>query len=449
MRFYTSLRCAAVCLLVECIFANACNAQSAGDLDTAFNARLGGSFPYVRSLVAQPDGKILLGGDFTSIQSTTRNRIARLNTDGGLDSTFDPRSGPNSTVESMAIQSDGKIVLGGQFTTVNGVSHNRVARLNADGSLDTTFNPSVTGASLCDVLSVLVQPDGKIVFGGKFTSVNGAARPSIARLNADGTLDSTFQPDSNGGDYVFAVALQTDGKIVAGGSLVRRLTATGSTDASFGAGFDNTVRCVAIQKDGKILVGGYFSGCVTRLNSNGGRDSTFKVGTGATSDSITPVVYSLCVQGDGKIILGGGFSSVNGVARSDLARLNADGTADGNFVPTQGLNSYVYSIGIQPNAKILVGGEFSLANGGGRSGLARFYGDSSLLKILSISYLQPNRVHLTCLGVPSGVHRIEVSPDLGAGGFVTTATITADAQGFFEYDDTAPGQRKFYRLAYP
>ncbi|HNR29006.1 MAG TPA: tail fiber domain-containing protein, partial [Candidatus Dojkabacteria bacterium] len=107
-------------------------------------------------------------------------RIARINSDGSLDTTFNPGSGANDTVTSLAIQTDGKIVIGGNFTTYNGTARNRIARINSDGSLDTTFDP---GSGANDTVSFLaIQADGKIVIGGNFTTYNNASRGRIARL---------------------------------------------------------------------------------------------------------------------------------------------------------------------------------------------------------------------------------------------------------------------------
>ena len=160
-------------------------------------------------MAVQADGKVLLGGNFTTLQpngaasATTRNHIARVNADGTLDTGFNPNA--NDYVYSVAVQADGKVLLGGDFTTLqpNGAAspttRNRIARVNADGTLDTGFNPNANGT----VYSVAVQADGKVLLGGNFTTLqpNGAASPTtrnrIARVNADGTLDTGFDPNAN------------------------------------------------------------------------------------------------------------------------------------------------------------------------------------------------------------------------------------------------------------
>ena len=112
----------------------------------------------------------------------------------------------------MAIQSDGKILVGGTFFTYNGVSANRVIRLNSDGSVDNTF---VTGTGFNNyVLSIVIQSDGKILVGGGFTAYNGVSANRIIRLNSDGSIDNTFVTGTGFDNYVYSIAIQSDGKIL-------------------------------------------------------------------------------------------------------------------------------------------------------------------------------------------------------------------------------------------
>ena len=218
----------------------------------------------------QADGKILAGGDFgaNSIGGQTRNRIARLDATTGLADSFDPNA--NNIVNSIAVQADGKILAGGVFTTLapNGgaaVTRNRIARLETDGRLDQTLNLSTVGSF---VFATAVQPDGKILIGGIFTTVLGVARNNIARLNTDGTLDTAFNPNANGD--VHSIAVQADGKILAGGDFtnsiggqtrnrIARLDATTGLADSFDPNANNNVYSIAVQADGKILAGGNFT----------------------------------------------------------------------------------------------------------------------------------------------------------------------------------------------
>ena len=165
-------------------------------------------------VVVQPDGKILIGGDFTTLSpnggaSVTRNHIARLNPDGTLDTAFNPNA--NGTVYSIAVQADGKILVGGDFTSIGGQTRNHIARLDATTGLADSFDPNANGA----VYSIAVQADGKILAGGDFTSIGGQTRNRIARLDATTGLADSFNPNAN--STVHSIAVQADGKILVGG----------------------------------------------------------------------------------------------------------------------------------------------------------------------------------------------------------------------------------------
>ena len=139
---------------------------------------------------------VVIGGGFTLVNGAGRNGIAKLKGDGSLDTTFASGLLYGEAVYAVARQADGKILIGGTFTSVSSVPRGRIARLLANGALDTSFDPG-TGAD--DVVrSISVQSDGKIVIGGWFSQINGAARYRCARLNANGTLDAAFKADVDG-----------------------------------------------------------------------------------------------------------------------------------------------------------------------------------------------------------------------------------------------------------
>ena len=361
-----------------------------GALDMGFmNAPLTGANDSVLALAAQPDGKVLIGGWFTMVNGTSRNSIARLNADGSLDTTFlnAPLTGADMAVRALALQPDGKVVIGGSFTTVNGTPRNRIARLNADGSLDTSFNPGSGPNST--VLAVALQADGKVLIGGWFTTVDGTARSRIARLNADGSLDTGFSPGSGANDAVMAIAAQPDGKVLIGGwfttvngtsrSRIARLNADGSLDTSFdpGSGASFTVSALAAGADGKVVIGGSFTtvngvsrNYVARLNTDGSLDTGFDPGSGP-DDSVS----ALAVQADGKVLIGGWFTAVDGTPRNRIARLNADGTLDTGFSPGSGASASVSALAVAPDGKVLLGGYFTTVDGVTRNRIARLTGD--------------------------------------------------------------------------
>ncbi|MBK8811666.1 MAG: VCBS repeat-containing protein [Acidobacteria bacterium] len=246
----------------------------------------------INRLIVQPDGKILIGGEFTQIGATLRGHIARLNSDGSLDATFNPIGGANNYVNDLARQSDGKVVIGGVFSAVGGSNgQSRIGRLNGDGSLDTTFTASTNSP----VESLRLQPDGKIVIGGQFTNVGAAPSSGIARLNPNGSLDAGFGVGSGANNRVWEVLIQSDGKIVAGGefgkfngqpriSIVRLFAAT-----SGGAKFD-------YDGDGKADVSVFRPATnrwYLRLSSN---PSVVENDFGLSGDVIAPADF----DGDGK-----------------------------------------------------------------------------------------------------------------------------------------------------
>src|SRR5882724_2393176 len=182
-----------------------------GQLDTTF-VPAPGTNDAVNVVVPQRDGKVIAAGRFTFANNVARNRIARFNFDGSLDTTFDPGTGADGEITAAVLQSDGRIVVAGRFTSVNGSTHNRICRLNANGSVDQTFGLGN---------AILIQPDGRIMIGGTFIGYNGFARGGIARVLANGALDPSFDSGVGTGGNVFALALQHNGQIVLGGRFVQ------------------------------------------------------------------------------------------------------------------------------------------------------------------------------------------------------------------------------------
>jgi uncharacterized delta-60 repeat protein len=312
------------------------------------------------SLALQSDGKVLVGGDLSTV-----NGIARLNSNGSLDNSFAAGTGANGSVRSVVVHSDGKVVIGGPFCEVNGTYRNGIARLNADGGVDTSFNPG-TGAS--GVEAIALHSNGQVFIGGYFTSVNGTNRNRIARLNADGSLDGSFHPGTGVANPVSSLVLQPDGKVLIGdvtftngtsGYGSARLNADGSVDSAFiSAGFypdwslfyvtcqpehtcedTFTVTAAAVQPDGKVMVdgvyhhfgydpSGYYSPeeytfyALARFNADGSLDRSFNPVEGNPS--------VLAFQSDGKMLIGGG-PFANGTNYTSISRLYSDGGLDTNF----------------------------------------------------------------------------------------------------------------------
>jgi uncharacterized delta-60 repeat protein len=354
-----------------------------GSLDTLFSGSAGGVADTITAIASQPDGKILIGGGFTSYQGTPRNYLARLGYYGALDTSFDPGTGPDTAVEAIAVQPDGKILIAGGFTTYDGAPAPYVARLHPDGTLDTTFDPGAGPNSSVDVL--ILQPDGKILIGGSFSQVDGATANFIGRLNADGSRDTGFYGSLPA--RVRDLVLQDDGKIIVGGDFtdgVRRLHAAGNRDYDFdtGTGSNGQVWAVAVQPDGRVLAGGtftQFSGYTiarfVRLDPDGSVDTTYAAGGGWGADDD---VLALALQADGKLLLGGDFSQVNGVTRVRIARLHADGMIDDGLYVGSGATGTVYRVADAGGGKIVVAGAFSDFYGVTRSHIVRLNGDGTV-----------------------------------------------------------------------
>ena len=341
-----------------------------------FDNSIGFNLP-VRIIVLQPDGKILVGGVFTTykIPFIQENRIIRLNSDGTKDLTFDNSIGFDNSVGSISIQPDGKILCGGAFTTYKGLPENNIIRLNSDGTKDLTFDNSIGFDA--QVLSIALQTDGKIICGGTFTTYKGLTENKIIRLNSDGTKDLTFDNSIGFDDTVWSIVLQPDGKILCGGIFttykglanirIIRLNSDGTKDLTFdnSIGFNTAVFSIVLQPDGRIICGGNFNlykgvtnNFIIRLNSDGTKDLTFDNSIGFNN-----IVRSIVLQPDGRILVGGLFTTYKGVVENDIIRLNSDGTKDLTFDNSIGFDNSVGSISIKNDGNILVGGFFTTYKG--------------------------------------------------------------------------------------
>jgi uncharacterized delta-60 repeat protein len=285
-----------------------------GWLDESFHATLEGE--QVQVVVVQPDGRILLGGSFTKVNGVPRNGIARLNSDGSLDGTFDPGTGVTSGfdgdepapgfVNTLALLTGGRIAIGGRFSAVNGTARIGLACLTAFGTLDATFGQ---GQGLANesgdeafVSALAVQPDGRVLVGGCFTHADGVPRTNLVRLQTDGAVDLSFDaPPFGCFDRFFELA--------------------------------PPVSAIVVQPDGRVLIGGRLCGqsdCANllRLNADGTLDDTFE----SVARSLPAFggflfvsfseVRAVAVQPDGQVLIGGNFREIDGVSVPSLARLN-------------------------------------------------------------------------------------------------------------------------------
>ncbi|HEX8196566.1 MAG TPA: FG-GAP-like repeat-containing protein [Pyrinomonadaceae bacterium] len=299
------------------------------------------SIAEIHNLALQSDGKVIVSGSFSYIiNGATKNNLVRLHTDGSIDASYNL----SVRVDNYAIPNGAgrnKVIIRSNNKALIGTSRNSFLiytltplLLNEDGSRDTGFNPTHRNeAGVFDIHDLFVQPDNKIVIGGRYQIGGEITKSILARLNADGSLDSTFQTSEEENKVVKAFALLDDGKI-----LVARATQTFP------------------QSNGEIV----------RLNSDGTRDPTFKSG------AVTGKLNALLSFADGKILVGGAFTKIGDQSRRNLAVLNADGSLDPTLL---NVNQEVLSLTLDNQGRVLAGGAFTtISTGSGnvtRSYMAR------------------------------------------------------------------------------
>lgn len=367
--------------------------------DGSFDNAVAGIYPNgaIENLSLQADGKIIIGGSFNSYNGIARNRIARVNPDGSLDESFTAGLAPNSMVYTTALQADSKILAGGLYFSGSTVNKT-FARFNADGTEDVDFtnNLAYGGTSLSGigtlsrVNKILIQPDGRIIVVAN-ENIGGI----VARLNADGTTDESFNVgESNLGSYQNA-ALQPDGKIIIRGNFstyssppagtpitglnnLIRLNGDGSLDLNFTPPGLTTygISSIALQADGKILLVGNLDNTdwagIRRINADGTLDTGFVPSPLAQNGPLILTIWALSVQDDGKIFVGGNFNYFTTDPlqhRNDLVRLKPDGSLDSSFnqgatgftdpINIENPNVGVHASLIQPDGKLLVAGGFN------------------------------------------------------------------------------------------
>ena len=461
------------------------------------NGSVAGNYSFYGSVtcfVVQPDGKRIYGGNFVNYNGQQgRDRLIRLQIDGTEDTTFSSNAvfngiyaKFNGLINSIALQADGKILVGGSFTnwdSVNNVS--RLIRLNANGThdLDFTANAVRIGAAPFvyfnnTIDSIAVQADGKILIGGLFTDHGGVTgKNALIRLNANGTEDTAFTANAvrNGtvakfisfNSRVTSTVFQPDNKILIGGNFTNynsetgknhllRLNADGTEDTAFTAlavrsgttpKFGGSVSTTPLQADGKILVGGTFTNynsetgknCLIRLNADGTEDTAFSAN--ATVNGTTPkfsnLVRSVAVQADGKILAGGFFLNYNAQTGKDrLIRLNADGTEDTAFSAavvvsgTRGrFNQSINLIKILPNNKLsILGNFFNFKTEGFLSAFSIEAQDSVIRSQIAKLQAIPNNVNEFTYSTP-----VVLGPEAG---YPTGVTVTFNADGTIKYSST-------------
>ena len=388
----------------------------------------------IDDVVALPDGKTLVIGEFGAEGAPDFRRVVKFNADGTRDEAFSAEAVVTDSIVRVAkIQADGKILIGGDFTSIGGQTYGGIARLNADGTLDPDFNPGagIEGAAP-ELYVIAVQPDGKILLGGAFDTYRGVASSKLVRINPDGSIDDSF--DLGGGiapedpetepSWISAILVQPDGKILVSGRFVTvdgedriniaRLDADGSVDPTFQAGGgtvnpDSSVEAMARQADGKILVGGDFFEIegvlrhgIARLDADGSLDVSFDPGEGvvredADGNEYPGLVNRIFVDSEGKILLTGGFRTVDEFTRPGIGRLLSNGRIDPSFGPYWGTTyrddagyvefRFVNAAAVRADGKIVVGAVFESNDGSVYWSLSRLLAQNSLAGSVEVSVM--------------------------------------------------------------
>jgi len=359
--------------------------DATGALDLPFLQNVGIADNIYR-IQGLPSGQYLLGayGGSVTAGGLVLTELLRLNANGTADASFNPGSGPNGGfgyVQEYGVQPDGKVVVVGPFDTYSGVPAQGVVRLNANGSVDPGFSVGTgidVNAPNYDIgNAVAVQPDGKILVGGNFNTFGGQPAPGLVRLGTGGGVDPAFTPFFQLSSYVDGVVLQPDGKILVNGNLqlpngtstsLVRLLPSGAQDGSFTLpGNLNDVYsfiqgpAVVLQPDGKMVITGNFNAPgarhVARLNANGTQDFTFQNNNGP---SATP--FTVGVDANGSVLVGGGSGDFNGV-ETPIGRLTPTGAPDAAFAPKLQLPGTVLALLLQPDGRVVLGGNFTELSG--------------------------------------------------------------------------------------
>jgi uncharacterized delta-60 repeat protein len=350
--------------------------HAAAPLDGNFNASLNS---FASSIALQPDGKILVGGNFTTVNGTPKSFLARLNADGALDNSFAPSNAPSQFVSRVLVANSNIYVAAGDG----------LRRFNTSGALTWQFPMNISVFA--------VDSQQRVIFGGQFTRVENQPHRNIARLSPNGTLDAAFATAIGccAGESVDALATQGDAVLVGGlfqsvnetnvAAHLVRVTSGGLLDQTFNATATPRVLSIVPLPDGRIFR--LSEQTLARHLANGADDPAFApVSAGGSSDDR---FVTLTVDNTGRPIVGGNFTLDGGATRTYVARFNPDGSLDTSFAVSP--NAQVNTIAVQADGRVLMGGFFTEVNGLPRAGIAR---------VVPEEPGTPNRLHITAM--PNG-----------------------------------------------
>lgn len=442
------------------VLAFAFSIHGQGGLDLTFNPGTG-PVGNVYSVAVAPNGKIYVGGFYSTFNGYQRNNLTRVFSDGTLDFGFEVGEGPNGQVYSIIPLSDGKVIIAGNFSHVNGVPHANMARLREDGSLDISF-PEVPFNTTVQRAELL--PNGQFLVVGNFSSIGATTRRNVARINSNGTLDSFFNPAAgvSPSEVVSAAAVLPENKVLLAGNFqtinsvnrrfLARVSTNGVVDTTFDAGAiaGSEVSRMLVQPDGKIIVFGNFSSIdgysrqgIARLETNGAVDTTFVLPNGITG------VAALGMQADGRLLCAGSFAYTapppTPYNQLNILRLNANGSGDATFRPT--LASSVNSLALQPDGRILLCGPITQLNGTNVFRVVRLWnGATSTGAVSQVSITM--HAGITVSGTAGDSYRVDSTTNLNTPTLWTPVTnVTLSGNSATTFDPIPVTRRQTYYRA--
>ncbi|MFT3791094.1 MAG: Ig-like domain repeat protein [Rudaea sp.] len=341
----------------------------------------------VLAVARLPGGGMVVGGDFSEVNGTRRSNIAKILADGSVDPNWNPSA--DDSVTALAVDAGGNVYASGWFGNIGGQSRKYIAKLSGTGSgtADANWNPSPDDW----VTALAVDAGGNVYAGGQFSSIGGQSRSYIAKLSGTGSgaADANWNPSPD--NRLTALALDAGGNVYAGGyfssiggqsrSYIAKLSGTGSgaADANWNASASDAVDALAVDASGNVYAGGNFGSIGGQSRSQIAKLSG--TGSGAADASWNPSasgsVFALAVDAGGNVYAGGAFTQIGGQSRSHIAKLSGTGSGavDANWNPLA--DDWLFALALDASGNVYAGGYFAHIGGQAHPGLAVLPPDAS------------------------------------------------------------------------
>lgn len=401
-------------------------------------------FQTMRVLV-QPDGKVLVGGDFLSYHDLEKGSFVRLGPDGVQDAAFNASNALTGIVRDIALDPEnGRILLAGITNLAPGTPGGGMAVLLADGTVDPGFSTGggFTGGN--QIVTAVAVQDGKYLVGGRFFQYQGITRRFLTRLNADGSVDPTFPQPFNAymeGNIHKILVLPNEDFVVIGAlgfdsfethARIWYFNADGGLNATLTNAMgqiNGVLQDIHRLENGQLLIlgtmtsyaGQSVAGRLIRIGPDGTLDNTFSSGlVGLTQGGFQgTLTRRMAVQADGRVVVVGYFTNVAGTAYKSIVRLNSDGTIDPEWDPGTGFDHPTTDVAVTDDERIYVVGEFWQYDGTPRSGIVRIHGEATNATGMAAAGMSdvrswPNPAQdLLHFDAPAGIDRLQVIDPAG------------------------------------